>query len=84
MEAVHAELVRLATELEVVKSQVQTECNALRDLFANCLSDDEPTVQSLSESPRSWKTPPAAIRWKSFGLRRLRILDGRLCSGLVV
>ena len=33
MEAVHAELVRLATELEVVKSQVQTECNALRDLF---------------------------------------------------
>ena len=34
MEAVHAELVRLATELEAVKGQVQTECNALRDLFA--------------------------------------------------
>ena len=34
MQAVHAELVRLATELEVVKGQVQTECNALRDLFA--------------------------------------------------
>ena len=34
MEAVHVELVRLATELEAVKSQVQTECNALRDLFA--------------------------------------------------
>ena len=34
MEAVHAELVRLATELEAVKGQVQTECNVLRDLFA--------------------------------------------------
>ena len=34
MEAVHMELVRLATELEAVKGQVQTECNALRDLFA--------------------------------------------------
>ena len=34
MEAVHAELDRLATELEAVKGQVQTECNALRDLFA--------------------------------------------------
>ena len=34
MEAVHVELVRLATELEAVKGQVQTECNALRDLFA--------------------------------------------------
>ena len=34
MEAVHTELVRLATELEAVKGQVQTECNALRDLFA--------------------------------------------------
>ena len=27
-------LVRLATELEAVRGQVQTECNALRDLFA--------------------------------------------------
>ena len=34
VEAVHVELVRLATELEAVKGQVQTECNALRDLFA--------------------------------------------------
>ena len=34
MEAVHAELVRLATELEAVKGQVLTECNARRDLFA--------------------------------------------------
>ena len=34
MRAVHVELVRLATELEAVKGQVQTECNALRDLFA--------------------------------------------------
>ena len=34
MEPIHAELVRLATELEAVKGQVQTECNALRDLFA--------------------------------------------------
>ena len=34
IEAIHAELLRLATELEAVKGQVQTECNALRDLFA--------------------------------------------------
>ena len=34
MEPIHAELLRLATELEAVKSQVQTECNALRDLLA--------------------------------------------------
>ena len=34
MEPIHAELLSLATELEAVKGQVQTECNALRDLFA--------------------------------------------------
>ena len=34
MEPIHAELLRLATELEAVKRQVQTECNAFRDLFA--------------------------------------------------
>ena len=34
MEPIHAELLRLATEVEAVKGQVQTECNALRDLFA--------------------------------------------------
>ena len=32
------ELVRLATELEAVKGRVQTECNALRDLFARTTS----------------------------------------------
>ena len=34
MEQVHAELVRLAIELESVKGQVHIECDALRDLFA--------------------------------------------------
>ena len=34
MEPIHAELLHLATELEAVKGQVQTGCNALRDLFA--------------------------------------------------
>ena len=34
MEPIHAELLRLATELEAVKGQVQTECTALRDVFA--------------------------------------------------
>ena len=34
MEQVHAELVRLAAELESVRGHVQTECNALRDPFA--------------------------------------------------
>ena len=39
MEQVLAELVRLATELESVRGQVQTECNALRDLFRTKHSD---------------------------------------------
>ena len=43
MEAIHAELLRLATELEAVKGQVQTECNALRDIFAR-------TIPALSSS----------------------------------
>ena len=43
MEPIHAELLRLATELEAVKSQVLTECNALRDLFAR-------TTTALSSS----------------------------------
>ena len=34
MEPIYAELLRLATELEAVRGQVQTECNALRDVFA--------------------------------------------------
>ena len=34
MEPIHAELLRLATELEAVRGQVRTESNALRDLFA--------------------------------------------------
>ena len=33
-EQVHAELFRLATEVELVRGQTQTECNALRDSFA--------------------------------------------------
>ena len=43
MEPIHAELLRLATELEAVKCQVQTECNALRDFFAR-------TTTALSSS----------------------------------
>ena len=39
MEPIHAELLRLATELEAVRGQVQTECNALRDLFALTTTD---------------------------------------------
>ena len=43
VEQIHSELVRLATELEAVKGQVQTECNASRDLFAR-------TTTALSSS----------------------------------
>ena len=43
MEPIHAEFLRLATELEAVKCQVQTACNALRDLFAR-------TTTALSSS----------------------------------
>ena len=38
MEPIQAELLRLATELEAVKGQVRTECNALRDFFARTAS----------------------------------------------
>ena len=38
-EQVHAELVRLATKPESARGQVQTECNALRDLFARTTHD---------------------------------------------
>ena len=34
MEPIQAELLRLATEVEAARGQVQTECTALRDLFA--------------------------------------------------
>ena len=34
MEPIHAELLRLANQLEAVRGQVLTECNALRDIFA--------------------------------------------------
>ena len=43
VEPIHAELLRLATELEAAKGQAQTECNALRDLFAR-------TTAALSSS----------------------------------
>ena len=43
MEPIHVELLRLATELEAVKGQVRTECNALRDFIAR-------TTTALSSS----------------------------------
>ena len=45
MEPIHADLLRLATELEAVMGQVLTECNALRDLF---LPPEPCQVQLLS------------------------------------
>ena len=50
MEAVHVELVRLATELEAAKGQVQTECNALGDFFARTT-----TVMPSSGSQHDWR-----------------------------
>ena len=41
MEPIHAELLRLAAELEAVRGQVQTECNAFRDLFARTTSGSQ-------------------------------------------
>ena len=65
MEAIHAELVRLATELEAVKGQVQTECNALRDLFARTTAA---MSGSGSQHDRRMNHREAglatAIRWK--------------------
>ena len=50
MEPIHAELLRLARELEAVKGQVQTECNALRDLFARTS-----TAMPSSGSQHDWR-----------------------------
>ena len=50
MEPTRAELLRLATDLEAVKCQVQTECNALRDLFARTT-----TALSSSGSQHDWR-----------------------------
>ena len=67
MEPIHAELLRLATELEAVRGQVQTECNALRDLFARtttALSSSGPSARPETEPPGSWETLATAVRWK--------------------
>ena len=46
MEAIRAELVRLATQPEALKGRVQTECNALRDFIART------TTAMLSSVPQ--------------------------------
>ena len=50
MEPIHAERLRLATELEAVKGQVQTECNAPRDLFARTT-----TAMTSSVPQHDWR-----------------------------
>ena len=50
MEPIHAELPHLATELKAVRGQVQTECNALRDLFARTT-----TALSSSVPQHDWR-----------------------------
>ena len=58
MEPIHAELFRLATELEAVRGQVQMECNALRDLCTDHYSHVELrfTARPETEPQGSWKT----------------------------
>ena len=55
MEPIHAELFRLATELEAVKGQVQTECNALRDLHH--VSERKREASALSQSAKCATVP---------------------------
>ena len=55
MEPIHAELFRLATELEAVKGQVQTECNALRDLHH--VSERKREASALAQSAKCATIP---------------------------
>ena len=67
MDPIHAELLRLATELEAVKGLVQTECNALGDFFARtktAMSGTGPTARPETEPQGSWETLATAVRWK--------------------
>ena len=66
VEAIHAEFVRLATELEAVKGQEQTECKALRDLFARtttAMSSSVSSARQEAEPQGSWEALTTAIRW---------------------
>ena len=58
MEPIHAELLRLVTELEAVRGQLQTECNALRDLFARTTT----AMSGSQHDRRFWKVSPTTIR----------------------
>ena len=60
MEPIHAELLRLATELEAVKGQVQTECIALRDLFGRTT-----TALSSSSSQHDWTAVTLRLGWRA-------------------
>ena len=75
MEPIHAELFRLATELEAARDQVKTECNALRDLFARTTTALSSSGSRRETEPHgSWKAPTTATRWKPtarFGWRAL-------------
>ena len=65
MEPIHAELLRLATELEAVKGQVQTECNTLRGLFARtttAMSGSGSQHDRRLNHRESWKTLTTAVR----------------------
>ena len=69
MEAVHAEFVRLATELEAVKGQVQTESNAQRDLFARTTTAMSSSVPQLD--PRLNTRKAGRRLQQQFGVSRL-------------
>ena len=60
---------RLASELEAVRGQVQTECNASRDLFARtttALTCAGSLARPETEPQGSWETLAAAILSKPF------------------
>ena len=63
-EPIHAELLRLATELEAVKSQVQTECNVLLCTDHHRHVKFRFTARPETEPQGSWKTLATAIRRK--------------------
>ena len=73
MEQVVAKLLRFATELKLVRGQVQTECNALPDPFER--------TRSANETQGSASYP--ALEWDPRRPWRVRLSDGGECSSVL-
>ena len=78
MEQIHADLFRLVTELQAVRCQGQTECNALRDLFARTT-----TAMSSSGSQHDRRLNHSEAGGSRFAHGHFFDSDGGLCGSPV-